>query len=129
MPHNSTVSKQYSTCHETHLSQKKPVTKHTTFKTVLKKFLFCLSRSVFPVLPVPFCLSCLSVPFCLSCSACPVLHVLFCLSRFCLSSSVCPVLHVLFCLSCPDFPLLVIYIYMYILINCIHIYIFIYIYI
>jgi hypothetical protein len=123
MSHNSTVSKQYMS--RNIFVTKKPVTKHMTFKTVLKKILFCLSSSVFPVLPVPFCLSC---------SACPVLPVLFCL--FCPDCLVlliqlwtsfsacpvfaCPVQSVVFCMSCSACPvltflsLLYIYIYIYI---------------
>ncbi len=91
-----TVQSQISTCHQTYLSLQKTFTKHIVFKTVKQKILFCISYFVFPILPVPFWLSC---------SACPVLTFLFCLSRsffpvlpvpFFLSHSVCPMLAVLF---------------------------------
>ncbi len=101
-----TVQSQNSTCQQTYLSQKKPSQNISSPKRYNKNpacpvlsFLFCLSPSVFPVLPVPFCLSC---------SACPVLSFLFCLSRsvfpvlpvpFCLSYSACSVLS--FCSACP----------------------------
>jgi hypothetical protein len=102
-----TVQSQNRTCHQTYLSQKKTVTKHIVLKSVQQKILFCLSRSVFPLLPVPFCLSCsawsiLSFLFCLFCSVFPVPPV-----PFNLSGSACPVLPAPFCPSfsaCPVLP-------------------------
>jgi hypothetical protein len=115
-----TVQFQSSTCHQTYFFTWKTVTKHIVFKAEHKKILYFPSHSVFPVLPVPFCLSrsaclVLPVPFCPSGSACPVLPVLFCLSRsacpvlpfrFCLSRSACPFLPVPFCLSRSACPVL-----------------------
>ncbi len=75
---------------------------------------FCLWRSAFGVLPVPFCLPC-CLPCCLSCSPCPVLPVLFYLScssctvqdvMFCLFRSGCPALPVPFWMSCSALPFL-----------------------
>jgi hypothetical protein len=68
---------------------------------------FCLSRSAYHGLPVPFCLSNSACPVCLSCSGCPALPVQFCLSRSACPVltvlSTCPVLPALSCLSCTGF--------------------------
>ncbi len=89
------------------VTEKKPSQNILSSTGTTQKVLFWLFRSVFPVLPVPFCLSCSAFPFRLSCSGWPVLSVLpvqFC--RFFLSSPVCLVLHVMLCLSYSACPVL-----------------------
>jgi hypothetical protein len=79
MSHYSTVSKQYVSPNifvtekpSPNVLSSKQCNKKSYSACPVPSFLFCLSRSVFPVL---------TVTFCLSCYACRVLSFLFCLSR------------------------------------------------
>ncbi len=110
------VQSQNNTCHQTYISQNK--NRHKTYclqSGTTQKTLFCQSRFVFPVLPVPCCLSWSAeldrqngpaypvLPFL---TTCPVLPVQLWTSYS--ACFACPVLSVQFCLSCSASPMLTI---------------------